>query len=167
MMAVVDLSDPDQVFATDACLLAGGGWHEDRRYFHTVFPSFIQDKQLDINCLEFLVIIVACKLWGKLWKGKRLVVRCDNLVSVTVMNSGRTKEEFLQSCVRELCYMSATHEFEILGVHIPGVVNRIPDALSRWELGEEYQRQFLQLAGSEPMKDIFVYSGLFEFSHKW
>ncbi len=95
------------------------------------------------------------------------MVRCDNQALVTVMNSGQSNDEFLQSCLRELCYVSATHEFENWWVHILGVVNRIPDALSRWELGDEFQRQFLQLAGSEPMKDTFVYTGLFEFSHKW
>ncbi len=94
------------------------------------------------------------------------MVRCHNLVSVTVMNSGRARTSSC-SLACESCAVSATHEFEIRGVHIPGVVNRIPDALSRWELGDEFQRQFLQLAGSEPMKDTFVYTGLFEFSHKW
>ncbi len=89
-------------------------WHEDRWYFHTAFPSFIQDKQLDINYLEFLVIIVACKLWGKLWKGKRLVVRCDNLVA-SIPIGPRTSSCSL-ACKR--CAMCPQHMNLKFGGHI-------------------------------------------------
>ncbi len=62
MMAVEDWSEVDKVFSTDACLKGCRAWHEGRQFFHCSFPSFIQDKCLDINCLELLTIIVACKV---------------------------------------------------------------------------------------------------------
>ncbi len=144
-----------------------GAWHEGRQFFHCSFPSFIQDKGLDINCLELLTIIVACKVWGKSWKGERLVVHCDNLVSVNVINSDRSRDEFPQSCLRELCYISAIHQFEIRGVHIAGIDNRISDTLSRWDLGNRFQQEFWELVGPEPTQETYIYSGLFEFSHIW
>ncbi len=92
-------------------------------FFQCSFPSFIQEKGLDINYLEPLTIIVACKVWGKSWKRKMLVDHCDNLVSVNVINSGRSRDEFLQCCLRELCYVSAIHQFEIRRIHIAGIDN--------------------------------------------
>ncbi len=60
MMAIEDWSEVDKgFFITNACLKGCGAWHEGRQFFHCSFPSFIQDKSLDINCLELLMIIVA------------------------------------------------------------------------------------------------------------
>jgi hypothetical protein len=42
-----------------------------------------------------------------------------------VLNSGFTKDEFMQCCLREICFIAATHEFEIRAKHIAGKENRI------------------------------------------
>ncbi len=104
----------------------------DREYFHTEFPKEVKQLQLQINCLEMLAIIVSCKSWGHTWQVRRIVIHCDNLVSVTVMNTGRTKDDYLQNCLRELAVIAARYEFEIPCVHIAGLCNRVPDILSRW-----------------------------------
>ena len=67
-------------------------------YFHAEFPQFISRLNWDINCLELLAIVVACKLWGHRWRGMQLIVFCDNVCSVSVLNSFRTSsilEEFV------------------------------------------------------------------------
>ena len=69
--------------------------------------------------MELLVVIVAVKIWGKKLKG----IFCDNEVSVTVINSGSTKDSFIQNCLRELCFVEATHEFEVRAKHIAGEDN--------------------------------------------
>ena len=96
-----------------------------------------------------------------------MLVHCDNMVSVTVMNTGSTSDVFLQACLRELVFVAATREFEIRGVHIPGVSNRIPDALSRWELDVKFPPLFRSLVGTEPVQEVYVHVGLFEFLHNW
>ncbi len=95
------------------------------------------------------------------------MVHCDNLVSVNVINSDRSREEFLQCCLQELCYVFAIHQFKIRGVHIAGIDNRISDTLSRWDLGNIFQQEFWELVGPEPTLETYIYSGLFEFSHIW
>jgi hypothetical protein len=60
-------------------------------------PIFITDDHLHINCLEMLVVIVAVQIWGKNLKGKTLLIFCDNEASVTVINSGSTKDSFYES----------------------------------------------------------------------
>ena len=168
MMPMEGWSSPDEVFASDACLVGCGAWVSDiKQYFHTTFPIHIQEAAGHINALELLTIIVACKVWGPPWAGKRILVQCDNEVSVVVINSGRTRDKFLQACLRELHFIAAVHEFEIRGIHIPGILNRIPDALSRWSLGPQYEAEFTALVGSQGASEVFVYDGLFDFSHDW
>lgn len=40
------------------------------------------------------------KIWGKQFGGKKVLVYCDNEASVKVLNSGFTKDEFMQCCLR-------------------------------------------------------------------
>ena len=167
MMAIEDWSQPDEVLETEACLLGFGAWNSNRQYFHMAFPQSILDLDLHINALEMLTIIVACQVWGKHWPGKRLVVNCDNEASVTVLNTGRSRDPFLQACLRELAFVTARFEVEIRGNHVPGVTNRIPDALSRWDLDPKFLLEFHRLVGPEPVHDTFVYEGFFQFAHDW
>ena len=115
MISTAQWSSLGEVFTTDACLTGCGGLCGDQ-YFHAVFPSFVVQQTLDINGLELLNIIVALKLWGLWWSGLRLTVRCDNTVAVTVLNTGRCRNSFLNSCLRELFHLAAIHEFEIRAV---------------------------------------------------
>ncbi len=133
MMATEEWSQVDEVFASDACLQGCGSRRLDREYFHTEFPKEVKQLQLQINCLEMLAIIVSCKIWGHRWQGRRIVIHCNNMVSVTLMNTGRTKDQCLQSCLKELAFIAGRYEFGIPGVHIAGLCNRVPDILSRWK----------------------------------
>jgi hypothetical protein len=60
------------------------------------------------------------KTGRKQFGGKKVLVYCDNEASVKVLNSGFTKDEFMQCCLREICFIAATHEFEIRAKHIAG-----------------------------------------------
>ena len=100
MINTAQWTSPDEVFSTDACLTGCGGLF-DVHYFHAVFPSFISEQTLDISSLELLTIVVALKLWGARWAGLRLTVRCDNEAAVTVVNTGRCRNPFMNSCLRE------------------------------------------------------------------
>ena len=168
MMALESWSLPDEVFATDACLTGCGGWFcEKQEYFHSEFPEFIVNANLSINALELLTVMVAAKVWGRHWRGKRIVVHCDNEVSVIVLNTGRARNAFLQSCLREIEFFAARFEFEIRANHIPGIENRIPDALSRWYSGEGYRNQFRAEVQGLSVSEVFVYDGLFGFVNDW
>lgn len=134
-------------------------------YFHREFPEFLLQRSLHINALELLTIIVCLKLWGS--KGKRIAVYCDNLVSVQVINQGKSRSCFLQACLREICFLCAILECEIRAVHISGVENRIPDLLSRWNIAESYQSEFLSLTSHLKLFETFADENLFRFQHDW
>ncbi len=110
MMALAEWSQPDAVFPTDASLLGCGGICGNE-YFHANFPLHISDLDLHINALELLTIVLALKLWGHRLKGLRIVVLCDNQSSCTVINRGSTRDDFMQKCLREICFLAATNEF--------------------------------------------------------
>ena len=49
-----------------------------------------------------LTIVVALKLWGHILVNKKVVINCDNMVSVRVLNTGASRNSLLQSCLREI-----------------------------------------------------------------
>lgn len=144
MMFIENWSQPDEILATDSCLNGCGGVLGSE-YFHSKFPSFIQEQNLHINALELLTIVVALKVWGSKLRGRRIMVLCDNISSCLVLNKGITRCQFMQTCLREICYLSAVFEFEIRAKHIKGVENRLPDLLSRWDLHQKYQTEFMEV----------------------
>ncbi|XP_070571747.1 uncharacterized protein [Ptychodera flava] len=123
-------SRPDDIFSSDACLTGCGGC-TSAHYFHAEFPSSILNLDLHINALELLAVTVATKLWGNEWGGKRIQVYCDNEATVTVINTGRTRDRFMACCLRELYFIAATCCFEIRAVHLAGSCNRVADGFIR------------------------------------
>ncbi|KAI8503309.1 hypothetical protein Bbelb_191300 [Branchiostoma belcheri] len=140
-------TEPDAVFSSDACLTGCGGFlHSTGEYFHATFPPSVLASNPCINSLELLSILVCARLWGKHWAGSRIVVMCDNEASVTVLNSGRSRSPFLQTCLRNLWLCAAVGQFELRAIHIPGLENRLADHLSRWTSSKYHQNEFLRLS---------------------
>lgn len=75
--------------ASDLCLV---GCVSKGQFFHCVFSDFIVQQNLDLNALEILSIIVGLKLCGQ--KGKKTCIKCDNMVSVQVINQGKSRSRF-------------------------------------------------------------------------
>ena len=126
------------------------------------FQSSSEFQNLDINSLERFTIVVALKLWGHLWRGLRLTVRCDNEVAVIALNSGRRRNAFINSCPREVCFLAATHEFEIRAVHLPGVLNSEADLLSRWNVPSRAKDQFLHRVQRDQLIAVSVPVAFFQ-----
>jgi hypothetical protein len=97
------------------------------------------------------------KIWGKQFGGKNVLVYCDNEASVKVLNSGFTKDEFMQCCLRESCFIAATREFEIRAKHIAGKENRIADYLSRWNLDKKYRQLFEKSVNLRNFQEIKIF----------
>ena len=161
-----DWSKPDAIFSTDSCLTGCGGFF-DGKYFHSKFPEKVQEIGLDINMLELIAVIVALKLWGKYFKGKRIVVYCDNLSVCQILNTGRSMSERLQEGLREVSYLTAVNECEVKTYHLSSNENRLADSLSRWHLGGNYQDEFKLLTKTFDTKECFVQKEMFQFLNNW
>ena len=157
--------EPDVTFATDSCLKGCGGIYF-KQYFHVPFPQNIMDQQLPIHKLEMLAVLLAVRIWGRYCRGMKIQIYCDNESCVQVLNSSRTKDPFLATCLRELWLEVATFGFELRAVHLPGEENRVPDWLSRWEIHPTYQELFRGFMGDEidQYEEILILPEMFQFS---
>ena len=100
----------DTQLATDACLQACGG-NSGKEYFRVRFPQHIMhEADGNIAILKMLALIVGVKIWGARITGSRIRVYCDNQACVEVISTGRAYHPVLQSCLRELAYITALHE---------------------------------------------------------
>ena len=157
--------EPDVTFSTDSCLKGCGGIC-GVEYFHTIFPSFIQAQGLPIHKLEMLAVLIGVRVWGKSLQGLRLQIYCDNSAAVDVINSSKTRDPFMASCLRELWLEVSTYCFELRAVHLPGEDNRVADWLSRWNLDRKYQDQFHQFISAELDRytEVHITQEMFGFS---
>ncbi|CAC5359467.1 unnamed protein product [Mytilus coruscus] len=133
MMLIEEWSKPDEIFSSDAYMTDCVGMFKEH-FFQVEFPDSIVNEQLHINALEMLTVVVqkvCLKLWGAKFKGKRNIIKCDNRVTVTVINTEKSRNQFLQSCLCEICFVAPINEFKLKAVHIAGVDNRLADMLSR------------------------------------
>ncbi len=166
IMGDLNWSSPDSVFASDACL-SGAGACSSEEYWHTEFPSEVLSLETHINVLELWAVTVAAKIWSAQWKGLRIQILCDNSATVSVINSGRCKDKLMLKILRELLYIAAVGEFEVRAEHIPGVLNRIPDNLSRWHLDQKHVEAFRNCPIGSKLTEVQVPADAFSFVHSW
>ena len=133
LMLENEWSKPDSILSTDSCL-TGGGICTNSWFAHWQYPQEIVLKQLHINELECMMIVVALKLSGDEFARKKLVVFCDNFVTVRAINSGFSRNLVIQHCLRELHMVLALINGDIKAEFLRGIDNRESDALSRWHL---------------------------------
>ena len=103
---------PDAVISTDSCLTGCGGWAQGE-YFHACFPDSVLNKNITINKLECLAIVVAVRLWSSKLVNRNLLLFCDNSSSVQIVNHGNARNEFSQACLRELVWITAKNNIWI------------------------------------------------------
>lgn len=108
---------------------------------------------------------MALKLWGKLLRGKKILIYCDNMSSCRVINRGFSRDEFHQSCLREICFIAATNEFAIKARHIKGQDNRATDILSRWHLNKNSEVLFQEFLRGRDCRRLPISDSLFLFSN--
>ena len=137
----------DKFIASDSCLTGMGACH-GQQYIHSTFPYGYETKY-KIHHLELIAVIIALKIWKKSLTGFRFTMLCDNKAVVDVVNAGHTKDALLQDLMRQLIYVSATNNFEVILKHVSSEQNRIPDVLSRIHLGRKYIRQFKEIIPSD------------------
>lgn len=166
MMLIEEFSKPDEIFSCDSCLISCGGFWEGH-FFHALFPSKIKNKGYHINILEMLAVIISLRLWGAHYKGKRIKIYSDNLSVVTVINTGRSQCEVLQSCLRELAFLNAINECEVRAVHLDTRANKLSDHLSRWYISDFHKQQFYLLTRNYSLTEHVVHEEMFDFINTW
>ena len=96
--------------------------------------------------LEMLNLVVSLRLWVSRWGGKKLQVFCDNQNTCVALQTGRSRDRFMQSCIRAVFLLSVKNDVEILVSYTPGTSLIAADALSRLHKGDRF-RQILDHLG--------------------
>ena len=89
-------------------------------------PNFI----VNIVHLEMLNMVIALRTWAKCWQHTRVILFCDNLAVDHVVETNRTRDNFLALCLRNIWLLATLHDVEIEVKHIPGKNNQKADVLS-------------------------------------
>lgn len=130
-------------WASDSSESGLGAWSESlKQFFHLQLNE--EWSQKDINVKEGAALMLSVKKWIQHFRAQRLLVQCDNQAVVTVLNSGRAHNKWLQACLREIQHWCGLNSTEIRAVWIKTEENAIADCLSRWHLNKKYRDKFEQ-----------------------
>ena len=105
----------------------GGVWNN--RVYSAPIPTFV-GLDLNITQLEMINVLIALRVWASHWVHSTVRFSCDNLAVVQVVTSGKTKDSFLNACLRNIWLVTATYDIDLLIDHIQGSKNIIADSLS-------------------------------------
>ncbi|CAH2295916.1 Hypothetical predicted protein [Pelobates cultripes] len=130
-------SDSLELF-TDASGAIGFGIYWNGQWCAQEWPVLWAQEGLtkNLTLLELFPIVAAIYLWGGAWRNRRLIVTCDNLSVVMVINSLQSRCNRVINLLRHLVLRCFQLNIWIKARHIPGKINRLADALSRLQLQE-------------------------------
>ena len=120
---------------TDAAAKEGWGAHWQGKSVRGRWPEEVQKKE--INWKELWCVMKALRLWGEDWKGKLVLVRTDNKVTVCYINRGGGRIPGLSRLGKEIALVAAKFWCRLVAVWMRGESNVVADALSRFVWGEE------------------------------
>ncbi|MEW8544940.1 MAG: reverse transcriptase domain-containing protein [Candidatus Thiodiazotropha sp.] len=128
--AILDQQPLFSVF-TDACDdAAGGSFYQDWFYFNWA-QDLPEAATLHINEKEVLAVVLAAQRWAKFWVNKRIILHSDNMVTVSCVNRGTSRNKLVMRCLRRLFWLSASYNFHLTARYLKGCLNVAADSASR------------------------------------
>jgi hypothetical protein len=135
-------SSPDVEIHTDASLVGGGIYCISHHWAQFAkFDLAIHKKNAFLN--EALVILAAIETVAKLRSSApipdmplKLLIKSDSKDSVEIWNHLRSSNFKFSNILRLSAPLLISANIDLRIIHIPGVTNRIPDAISRWKFEE-------------------------------
>ena len=120
---------PQVTFSSDASGSWGCGAVWRKEWIQCQWNSTWADKGIAVK--ELLPIVLAVALWGRQWTHCQVLVQCDNMAVVSVINTLKCKESTLLHLMRCLHFVTAQCDIKLRAEHIQGVLNVAADAVSR------------------------------------
>ena len=124
-----------------AACLSGVGVVLGHEAYAILWSQELLDRSLPIHQLEMLNLFLAIRQWEDRLRSKVIQVRCDNIASVCVVQSGRGQDKVLLECARHIWAITARSNIVVQVEHVPGEENELADALSRQHLGSHFQER--------------------------
>ena len=112
---------PRHHFYSDAAGSFGCGAVWENHWFPYQWPP--SSRGSAIATQELLPIFVACMIWGPWWKDSSVLVHCDNLAVVQVVNSGYSTDKDMMHILCCLFFIRAYWGIRLQAEHIQGELN--------------------------------------------
>ena len=117
---------------TDSSGTIGYGAYFDKKWFQGCWSE--DQINNSIQWKELFPIVLAAATWGHLWSKSRISFVCDNEAVASIICSGTSKCPKIMQLLRQLFLCAAKFNFSATAQHIPGKLNIIADALSRFNM---------------------------------
>ena len=116
--------------------------------------SFIQEREPSIAYLELFAVLTAVKLWLNRFRNKRIVLFCDNISVVHMINKNTSNCPNCLILIRLLVLESMRLNVRVYAKHVDTKSNRAADLLSRLKISKFWQEygQFFHRSSTR-MKD--------------
>ena len=121
---------PDVEVSSDAAGSLGFGAYFSGEWFSG--PWAPSQAPQSIAYKELFPIVIAAHVWGQHWCRCHVLFQSDNEAVVHILNSCTSKIPCLMCLLRHLLASAARFNFSFSSLHVPGILNNIADALSRF-----------------------------------
>ena len=101
--------------------------------------EFILKNRPSINYLELYAVAVAVNSWIYKYKNQRIIIFCDNMSVVNMLNNSSSKCKNCMVLIRIITLKALTFNVKINANHIAGKLNLYSDYLSRLKYKEFWQ----------------------------
>ena len=110
----------------------GCGGFNNHEWFSMIWDrQFIINNNPSIGYLELYAVTVAVILWIYKYRNKRVVLFCDNMSVVNMINNNTSKCRNCMVLIRLIVLHSMLHNTRVYAKHVRGVNNLFADLLSR------------------------------------
>ena len=94
------------------------------------------DNEINIEFLELFALCMGIFTWISKLQGKRVIVFCDNMLVVNMVNNTTSGCRFCMVLIRYLTIKCMTNNLRVFARHVKGSSNVLSDSLSRMKLNK-------------------------------
>ena len=153
------------VISVDSCLTGCGAVFKDQCYHHE-YSERIANVGLSICHLEMLNCLLALRMWCTDLYGETVVLNSDSQVAINVLQNGRSRDEFMLHCARNVWMILALHQITLISEHVPGEsLTMSADALSRCHLGGEFKERAIDLINRNRLTVMDITPDMFNLDY--
>ena len=105
------------------------------KWLQAKFPPSWQ--QYHITILELFPIFVLISMFGRLMRNANIMFHCDNEAVTAIINKQSSKDPIIMNIMRPLILQLVEHNINLRSKHIPGVLNILPDKISRFQVTQQ------------------------------
>jgi hypothetical protein len=124
---------------SDASKLGFGACYGSK-WLQAPYPASWQ--KYHITFLELYPIFVLIHVFGGLLRNSNIVFHCDNSAVTAILNKQSSKNSDVMAIVRPLVLLLVDLNIYLRSRHIPGVINILPDRISRFQVTPSLLQQY-------------------------